>query len=281
MAADDFDHAMLFAAYRLSQVPATARRDRVLARLSEPGDRPVFLGSPVVVPKRGVPIRVVLLAAAAAVLAVLGLELLSGGLAVRFDRTPAVQAVDEPVREPEAEPVVEREVHVQRAVPRVPGPVAVPEAAPVVIPPPPAAAVVTLAPTRRKDGAAKIAAKADVVAKPEEAEPARVLTEKERELAMIADALAALDRRAITEASIVLAQHAREFPRGKLAKEREALEIVVDCRLDHGERSRLRARDFIVHTALSPHWQRIVDACRANAAHITDPFAEPTSTAAK
>ncbi|HET6586001.1 MAG TPA: hypothetical protein VFG69_21235, partial [Nannocystaceae bacterium] len=61
------DHAMSFAAYRLSQVPATARRDRVLARLREPGDRPVFLVTPrPAAVKRGVPLRVVVLAAAAA-----------------------------------------------------------------------------------------------------------------------------------------------------------------------------------------------------------------------
>jgi len=275
--ADEFDRAVLLAAYRLAQVPASARRDRVLARLREPDDAPVFLpepaGRPVAMP--GIPLRVVLLAAAAAVLAVLGLELLTGGLAVRFDRTPVDQAVDVPETASEPSEAVEREEHVA-SPPKTDAPLA---ASAVVIPPPPAVAAPASAPppVRVPSAARAKGSSADAPAAVAVQEPTRVLSEREREAAMIADALAALDRKAWGEAVVALTKHAKEFPKGELRLERDALRIVVRCEREHGEAARIQARDFIVSTALSPHWQRIIDACRAKAPPVVDPFHEPAA----
>jgi hypothetical protein len=284
--ADEFDRSVLFAAYRMAQVPATSRRDRVLERLCEPDDRPVFLPDPRPVVLPGVPLRVVLLAAAAAVLAVLGLELLSGGIAVRFDRQPADQAVDVPKSGSEPAKAIEREEHVAlppRRDARMDAPVA---ASAVVIPPPPVVAasaqtaspvpVKSPSPARRKStGEPSAEPPAEVVAVQE---PTRVLTPREIEASMIADALAALDRDAWSEATAALTKHAKEFPKGEFRLERDALRIVVRCERDHSEAARIQARDFIVSTALSPHWQRIIDSCKAKAPPPTvDPFQDTTA----
>jgi hypothetical protein len=247
----------------------------VLERLRD-GEPPVFVPDPRPIAMPGIPLRVVLLAAAAAVLAVLGLELLTGGLAVRFDRTtPVDQAVDVPERTSEPGAAVEREEHVALP-PRVDAPVV---ASAVVIPEPPVVAPLAPAPAPAKIVSGvrrKTAATPDVPPAAEAVavqEPKRQPTAREREAAMIADALAALDRKAWSDAVAALAKHASEFPKGEFTKERDALRIVVRCEREHGEAARIEARDFIVSTALSPHWQRIIDACRARAPlPKVDPF---------
>jgi hypothetical protein len=278
--ADEFDRATLFSAYRMAQVPASARRDRVLARL-QGGEPPVFVPDPRPVAMPGIPLRVVLLAAAAAVLAVLGLELLTGGLAVRFDRMPPVdQAVDVPERTSEPGRVIEREEHVALP-PRVDAPVV---ASAVVIPEPPVVSASAPAPVKVASASRRKSTDIAVAEAPPAAEPVavqaptRVLTEREREAAMIADALAALDRKAWSDAVAALTKHASEFPKGEFRKERDALRIVVRCEREHSEAARIEARDFIVSTALSPHWQRIIDACRAKAPPpAVDPFQDTTA----
>lgn len=268
--ADEFDRAVLFAAYRMAQVPGTARRERVLARLREPGDRPVFLPTPPRRPVvRALPVRVVLLAVAAGLLAALGLSLLGSALAVRFDRAPVDQAVDAPEAK-DVESAVEREEHVsgprQRDAPSVAA----------IIPPPPPTTIDPFAatPPVKPPAATKRRVASEAPAAEPAPEPPREPTPQEIEEAIIADALAALDRKDWSAASAALGKHAKEFPSGKLELERNALKIVVRCNREHGEASRAQARDFIVSTALSPHWQRIIDACRATAPPVVDPFAD-------
>ncbi len=273
--ADEFDRAVLFAAYRMAQVPGTARHERVLARLREPGDRPVFLPGFQTTPTRRpaarvLPLRVVLLAVAAGLLAALGLSLLGSALAVRFDRAPVDQAVDVPEPKKDVESAAEREEHVsgprQRDAPSVAA----------IIPPPPPQTIDPFAttPATTAPGKPAAATKRKVASEEPQAEPAREPTPQEIEEAIIADALAALDREDWSAASAALGKHAKEFPNGKLELERNALKIVVRCNREHGEASRAQARDFIVGTALSPHWQRIIDACRATAPPVVDPFAD-------
>lgn len=282
--ADEFDRAVLFAAYRMAQVPGHGRRERVLARLRDPDDRPVFLPAPQRATgptARVLPLRIVLLAAAAGLLAVLGLELLTGGLALRFDAAvPVDQAVDVPEAK-DVESAVEREEHVtgprQREAPSV---------AAIVVPPPPAvtpAVPPAIEPVPEKATKRKAAV---VGEPPPPAEPPpREPTPQEIEEAIIADALAALDRKDWSAASAALGKHAKEFPKGKLELERNALKIVVRCNREHGEASRAQARDFIVGTALSPHWQRIIDACRAASPPppppVVDPFADKHAETAR
>jgi hypothetical protein len=267
--ADEFDRAVLFAAYRMAQVPGSERHERVLARLRDPDDRPVFLPSPQRARRpsaRVLPLRIVLLAAAAGLLAVLGLSLLDSVLAVRFDRSAVDQAVDAPEAKDAAEPAVEREQHVSG--PRVRE---APSVAAIVVPPPPVAVppVPAVVPEKVKR---KPAVASEPAAPEPEPEPAREPTAVEIEEAIIADALAALDRNDWKAASAALGKHAKQFPGGKLELERNALKVVVRCKREHGEASRAQARDFIVSTALSPHWQRIIDACRATAPPVVDPF---------
>lgn len=268
MAADDGDKAVLLAAYRAALVPATARRERVLARVLDPQTEAVFLPrlQPAARPavRAALPVRVLVLAIAAGVLAAIGIGLVGGGIATRSERPAKSEAVDHaaPLHAP-AEAV---------------GRASVPFARP---PTPPAAAARAAAPEQEPvpDRALVPVQHASARATPRRKEPAVAdapvpdAPTPVSEAALVREALAALDRRDWDAAATSLARHASEFPRGALAKEREALEIVVQCRRAPSEAARIRARDFIVHTALSPHQPRILAACRASAG-VAEPFGE-------
>ncbi|HWB74393.1 MAG TPA: hypothetical protein VG755_05545, partial [Nannocystaceae bacterium] len=97
MAADDLDAAALLAAYDATCVPNESRRDRVLARLLRPSARAVFVDDRPRADKAALA-RAVALAVAAAVLAVLGLELATGARTmgrVEQERYEAIDAAPE------------------------------------------------------------------------------------------------------------------------------------------------------------------------------------------
>jgi hypothetical protein len=152
--------------------------------------------------------------------------------------------------------------------------VVVPPPPPIAAPPPPEPAprpAPAPTPAARRQPAEPAEAAKDEAPPAEPTEPKA----KHPEAEMIADVLAALDRNALKTAAELLAKHDKQFPKGEYALEREALRIVVRCKREHSEAARIQARDFIVRTALSPHWNRIIEACRASAADpIVDPFAD-------
>jgi hypothetical protein len=86
-----------------------------------------------------------------------------------------------------------------------------------------------------------------------------------------ADALAAelslvgLATRAITPnaALVLLEQHAREYPNGTMASEREALAVVALCQLDRTEEARTRARILVAQRPGLPLLHRVRSECPA------------------
>ncbi|HWB73893.1 MAG TPA: hypothetical protein VG755_03035, partial [Nannocystaceae bacterium] len=275
MAVDDLDRAALFAAYRTAFAAPAERRDEVLARLHRADDRPVILAQPDERERITTLVRAVVLAVAAAVLAVLGLELMSGGLAASRQEGQHFEAVDEAIVEPEDATAVERG-EALGAVKRRDGvrvativPAELPE--PIEIPPPPLEVVAV--PPADATAPAKATAP-EVPAAPTETEPV-----------LLARAHAAIERGAWARAKTALARHAERFPNGVHAVERQALQIVVDCRVEHSAQARLRARDFIVHHARTPQFSKIIAACKAatptggSSSDIVDPFGEPPATA--
>jgi hypothetical protein len=261
MAADEFDRAALFAAYRAASAPLPERREGVLARLRRPNARLAIV--PDEDERMRLLARVIVLAIAAAVLAVLGLELGSAGLEASRRDDARFEAVDEAVVEPDEETAIERGEVVGAARRRVVVPAVPPpriEPAPIPEPTPAALAIAT---------------------KPTVARP-RVQTpepELDTEDALMERARAALRRSAWTDGKSALDRVAQLFPNGERAEERRALVIIVDCRIERSVETRLRARDYIVQHARSPELRRIIEACRASRlassdGAIVDPFGE-------
>ena len=277
MADDDLDRAALFAAYRTAFAPPAERREEVLARLRRADDRPTILPHDDERERITTLVRAVVLAIAAAVLAVLGLELMSGGLVATGRGGQHFEAVDEAIVEPEDETAVERgealgavkrrgDVRVATIVPaELPKPIEIP----------PVEAVPIAAPAQPVDATTPVKARApEVPVAPTETEPV-----------LLARAQSAIDRGAWPRAKTALARHAELFPNGVHAVERQALRIVVDCRVEHSAEARRRARDFIVHHARTPQFHQIIAACKASSSaegsssDIVDPFSETPATA--
>ncbi len=273
MAADDLDRAALYAAYRAASGPSPARREQVLARLHARNARPAVLVDTSEHDRVAASARVIVLAIAAAVLAVLGLELASGGSVVRLlDDGSHEQAVDEAIVAPDDATAIEHgEVvgAVRRAQERA---ATIVPAEPPEPQPPLVAAVPTVVAT-------VASAPVEPLRVPTPAAPRTANAAAETEATLMQRARAAIGRGDWAQGKAALERHAALFPDGTLSDERRALVLVVDCRIERSSAARTRARDFIVHHARSPQFERIIEACRAPrdrsiaVAGIVDPFA--------
>jgi hypothetical protein len=299
--------ALLVAAYRRAHAAPPSRSDRVLARLRRVGDelsivataeRPLRFagGSNARATSSTLPastrslLWVAVFAIAAALLAVLALEALTGRLAHRVGERRHDAAVDgaQP-RDAVQGGIVDRRAPAQRrgasqgggpTIPPAPGEAAALEPLPAELPPTPAAAPVVQRPTvgpplvrvpqpvppRQTTRAAPSSVAAATAEAAVAEDPGEVLLVRARK---------AMDRGDWVAAAEALEQHAREFPDSPRAHAREAFRIVVDCRRSPGPEVRARARDFIVQQARSPHVRRILAACRATAGAVS-PFDGPS-----
>lgn len=277
MAMDDAERASLIAAWRAAQSAPTDRRDRVLARLLSPGDYAALLPEEPIV--RRWPL--VLLAVAAAVLAVLALEL-TGEITARLGRVGRFEAADSDARVRAAQ--VAGEAASARAtspastrtasrvpvaeLPEIPAPAAMlPMPEPLV----PVPAFTSEGVPIQRPRVAGVVVPPPTATAPAEVEPP--VDPEVREAEYISLARAALARRAWVDVSNVLDRHLAEFPHGKHALDRSAMRIIVACRIEPGTDTRTAARDFIVRHARSTYTPQIIGACRSDLA-ITSPFEE-------
>ena len=67
------------------------------------------------------------------------------------------------------------------------------------------------------------------------------------ERALVADARSLMQSGDTTRALAILKEHARRYPRGQLAEERDALEVVALARAGDHKRARVRADEFVRH----------------------------------
>lgn len=94
--------------------------------------------------------------------------------------------------------------------------------------------------------------------KPASAPPIHAANDLEAELALIRDARAQTDpQHALTR----LDDHARTFPSGSLADEREALRVLALCKLDRLAQARTAARALVESRPSSPLLDRMREGC--------------------
>lgn len=268
MAIDDAERATLIAAWRAAEGAPVDRSDRVLARLLAPGDYAALLPDEPIV--RRWPL--VLLAVAAAVLAVIALEL-TGEITARLGRVGRYEAADSASRVRAAQVAgdasTERVTASPRTVALLPTAAELPPLLPApTIEPLPAFTTDGVPIQRPRAGGIASAANADADAAPAVVEPDDPVA---REAGYIAEARAALARRAWVDVTNVLDLHLAEFPHGAHAFDRSAMRIVVECRLDPSAKAREAARDFIVRHARSSYTPQIIGACRADLS-VVSPF---------
>lgn len=264
MAADELDAAALIAAYEAACVPNESRRDRVLARLLRPGARAVFVEERPRADTAALA-RAVALAVAAAVLAVLGLELATGARSMGRLEQDRYEAIDAAPQKAEAT-AIERDDEA-RSIAHVLPPAELPRTQPSV---PPIEHATTPIPVQRPRSDATRTRTRTTAAVAAPVDPERALLDEAR---------AAIDRQAWREAVAALRRHAKEFPTSTLADEREALHIVVDCQLDPAEvtRARRRGAAFVVRHPASDLSRTVIAACRQetpDAPSGVDPFAD-------
>jgi len=106
---------------------------------------------------------------------------------------------------------------------------------------------------------APVQAKASVRSADPKAHGART-DDLEAEVALLATAQRALARHTPAAALAALDEHARTFPRGALATEREGLRAVGACDAKHGD-GRARADTFVARHPTSPLVARVKAAC--------------------
>jgi hypothetical protein len=93
-------------------------------------------------------------------------------------------------------------------------------------------------------------------ARPRSTAPARTVSSPEAELALLDRAQRALERDPAT-ALALSEQHARDYPHGLFAQEREVLAIEALLKLRQRAAAVTRAEDFVKHFADSPHARRV------------------------
>lgn len=255
MADDDPDRSRLIDAYRRANAAPPARRERVLARVLAPGDVAVIVGA---TRPADPPWAVILLGVAAAVLAVLALEAITGGVAAHLGQAPRFEAADG----------ADRVRTGALAIPGAPAdggaptrrlvPAELPAVAPTPAPPTDAWAEVPVQRPR------------SVAASPS---PTAAPVEAPREADLIDEVHRAMRRRGWVDARNALTEHAAVFPEGAFAEERRALLVVVACHLDPSEETRAHAREFLVREKGSRFSDEVASACRpANGVRVVSPF---------
>lgn len=93
------------------------------------------------------------------------------------------------------------------------------------------------------------------------AEPAAVDTELQRELELLREAKAQRDAGDTAKSLARLAAHARAFPTGQLAEERDAIAIEIRCKTAERPRARRDLEAFASAHPFSTHLARIRRAC--------------------
>lgn len=81
------------------------------------------------------------------------------------------------------------------------------------------------------------------------------------EVALLASARAALGSGDAKQAITTLSSHAKRFPRGKLAREREVSWITALCALGRDDEAKRRAADFLRRDSDSPHAAKVRASC--------------------
>lgn len=262
MADDEPERSRLIDAHRRANAAPPARRERVLGRLLAAGDVAVFVGG---ARPTGAPWAVILLGVAAAVLAVLALEVITGGVAAHLGQAPRFEAADgaERVRTgalaspggPEAGAGVRAPAPAE--LPAVPSTGARPDASWADVP---------VQRPRSIGASTPVPAAAPIDAAPM---PAAAPSET----ALIDEAHRAMRRRGWVDARNALKEHAAAFPAGAFAEERRALLVVIACRLDPSEETRVRAREFLVQEPGSPFLSEVTSACRpTSGVRVVSPF---------
>lgn len=92
-------------------------------------------------------------------------------------------------------------------------------------------------------------------------EPSPVDAELQRELELLRDAKAHRDAGDTAKSLAVLAAHSREFPKGQLAEERDAIAIEIRCKTAERPRARRELEAFGRAHATSTHLVRLRRAC--------------------
>lgn len=264
--------AALIAGYRRVHAAPTDRADRVLARLRRPGDELAVVGARPSAPRL---LPMVAIAIAAAVLAVLALQAITGTLARRTSMRALDEALDRANAGVHGGVVAPREIPSpqgagsgERATPGVVAPAELP---PVPVQRPTALGGVPIQapstppspPTRPQRAAAPPVPAA--TAPPDPAD----------DTALLVQARKRIDRGAWAEAAAALQRHAEAFPQSPRAHARDAFRVLVECHREPGARTRAAARDFVVQHAGSPHVQQILAACRGPSPAAIDPLADP------
>ncbi|MFO0633531.1 MAG: hypothetical protein U0168_11835 [Nannocystaceae bacterium] len=263
--------AALIAGYRRVHAAPADRADRVLARLRRPGDELAVVGVRPAAPRL---LPMVAIAVAAAVLAVIALQAITGTLA----RRSSMRSLDEAVDRANAG------VHGGVASPRSGAPqdaATTRRAAPVVAVPAELPAVPVQRPSSMASPPIPIQAPAAVPAvRPQRASPPPAPAPGPAppgpadDTALLVQARKLIDRGAWSEAAAVLLRHAEAFPHSPRAHARDAFRVVVECRREPGANSRAAARDFLLQHAGSPHVQQILAACRGPSPAPIDPLAD-------
>lgn len=264
MADDDPERSRLVDAYRRVNAAPASRRELVLARVLAPGDVGVFVDG---ARSTGAPWAMILLGVAAAVLAVLALEAITGGVAVRLGRAPRFEAADGAERVRAAALATPAAPTVRAAT--APVPAELPTAS---LP----AASSDASPGEGEASAVPIQRPRGVVPSttaPATTAPAVTAPAAKDEPALMDEARRAMRRRGWVDARNALTEHAAAFPAGTHAAERRALLIVVACRLDPSEDSWARARAFLDEEPASPFVHTVTIACRRpDAVRVVSPF---------
>jgi hypothetical protein len=270
MADDDSERSRLVDAYRRVNAAPASRREQVLARVLAPGGVGVFVGG---ARPTGAPWAVILLGVAAAVLAVLALEAITGGVAVRLGRAPRFVAADGAERVREAALATPAAPTARAATAPVPAAAPVPAELPIASPP---AASVDASLGEGEPSAVPVQRPRGVVPSttpPAAPVPAATALAAKDEPALMDEARRAMRRRGWVDARNALTEHAAAFPAGTHAAERRALLVVVACRLDPSEDSWARARAFLDEEPGSSFVHAVTVACRpSDAVRVVSPF---------
>lgn len=213
-------------------------------------------------------------AVAAVVLLAVGLASWSAGwlagLGSRSDEQAPYTSEPSLPLAPASAPVV---VHAVAPTPATSPSLALPQPPAVVVDPPgdavvgePAAAPPTplpAGPSRRAEPRRRVEPRP--APEPAEPEPATSGTTLEAELRLLGQANAAMRAGRHVDALAVLARHAREFPTGQLAPEREYKRALVLCELDRGQEARAVAQAFARAHPQSPLRAKAEEVCREGA----------------
>ncbi|HWB78506.1 MAG TPA: hypothetical protein VG755_26260 [Nannocystaceae bacterium] len=222
----DDDVQQLLAAYRAHTVPDAPTRSAMRARLDAARRHRLRAD------RRRIVVAVMITSAIAA-----ALLLLLRGAASLFTPTLATASREQASDEPAAAAVV------QELVPAVP-------------PPPPPVAAKPEAPTH-SDASPRVEPRVRTEATPRAPASSRIA----EEAALLLRAKTALREGELAAARAALDEYAREFPVGRMARERAAIAVMLHCREGGGDEARARARELLDEREQASYAAGIRSAC--------------------